>query len=254
MSVLDGLRRRTQTLIKDDDPYSGQCGDTKMKVSVAVLEGGRSSRFGSPKTEAWLLGRTLIEWACDLAACLSDDVMIAGTGVSRPLHHPVRYIADIHRDCGPLGGIHSALLHSKQDWLAVIPTDMPMLNGQIYEQLWENRQTHRVVAVRVAWGPVPIVSLWHKSLIFQVEQCLLSGEWALFRVQQKLGARWVDITYGNTEEEELIFANVNTPSDLMRIQYYLEGRDGRTGVGRGHYRPPYMEGMSNETAGTRINR
>lgn len=225
-----------------------------MKISVAVLEGGKSSRFGNPKAEARLLGRRLIEWACDLAICLSDDVMIVGTGVSRSLHHPVQYIADIHRDCGPLGGIHSALLHSKQDWLAVIPTDMPMLNGQIYEQLWENRQTHRVVAVRVAWGPVPIVSLWHKSLIFQVEQCLLSGERALFRVQQKLGARWVDITYENTEEEELTFANVNTPSDLIRIQYYLDGQNGRTFVDRGHYCPPYMEGMSHATAGTRIIR
>lgn len=208
-----------------------------MTFSVAILEGGRSTRFGSPKTEALLLGRRLIEWACDLATCLSEDVMVVGTGIAKPLPHPVRWIADIHRDCGPLGGIHSALLHSKQDWLAVIPTDMPLLNGRIYEQLWDHRRRDGVVAAKLAWGPVPIVSLWHKSLAFLVEQCLLSGERALYRVQQALRSVWVEIRFASIEEEELIFANVNTPDDLMRLQNYLQGQGGRTVVGGGQSRP-----------------
>ena len=76
--------------------------------TVLVLAGGKSTRMGRDKAFVEFDGRTLLSRALELAGSVSEDVCIVGSrqtfaGLGTTLE-------DVHKDCGPLGGIHAALI------------------------------------------------------------------------------------------------------------------------------------------------
>ncbi|WP_341786370.1 molybdenum cofactor guanylyltransferase [Sphingomonas vulcanisoli] len=71
-----------------------------MKTLGAVLAGGKSSRFGSDKAQALLLGRTLLDHALEFLRSQCDAVAVVGREYEGALS-----IADWPApDKGPLGG------------------------------------------------------------------------------------------------------------------------------------------------------
>lgn len=110
-------------------------------VSVVVLAGGRSARFGSPKLAATLDGRPLLDHVLELARRLSDDVVVAvptGTPAPAPvlaLPDDVRVVTDPEPFGGPLVGLASALGAVDQAIVVVLAGDMPRMAVQIIEPM-----------------------------------------------------------------------------------------------------------------------
>src|SRR5947209_17610572 len=79
-------------------------------VTGFVLAGGKSSRMGSNKALLTLQGATLLQRTHQLLQSVCERVFILG---QRKLYGDFgECIEDVYPDCGPLGGIHAALLNS----------------------------------------------------------------------------------------------------------------------------------------------
>jgi len=100
-------------------------------LSIAVLCGGRSSRFGSDKTIHIVAGRPLYRHVLDKVSILSDDAFIQGDKSKAGVE--VRAHEDLVPGIGPIGGIYSALCQAKHPRTFVLACDMPSLDVRVLD-------------------------------------------------------------------------------------------------------------------------
>ena len=185
--------------------------------SVAIIAGGQSKRFGSPKYRAKIGRLRLIDMAVSLARQLSPDIMIISglEAIKKEFALPV--FADRFPRCGPLAGIHSALIHATTEWVAVLPVDMPLLKAEFYFRLYEQRKNNTPIVAETDKGIEPMVSLWPRSAIPAIERALKDKQFKIHFVLQALSA--VHVLF--PKEESIHFFNVNFKSDLNLIKGFL---------------------------------
>jgi molybdenum cofactor guanylyltransferase len=98
-------------------------------VTGFVLTGGKSTRMGRDKAVLKLEGRTLLDHAVATLRKITGEVCILG-----PRQLYARYglpvIEDIYPGCGPLGGIHAALSHTRTQFNLIIAVDTPFLSPE----------------------------------------------------------------------------------------------------------------------------
>lgn len=185
--------------------------------SVAIIAGGQSKRFGSPKYRAKIGRLRLIDMAVSLARQLSPNIMIISglEAIKKEFELPV--FADKFPRCGPLAGIHSALIHATTEWVAVLPVDMPLLKAEFYFRLYEQRNSNTPVVAQTNKGLEPMVSLWPRLAAPIIEQALKDKQFKIHFVLQELSA--VHVLF--PKEKSIHFFNFNFKSDLNLIQGFL---------------------------------
>ena len=180
-------------------------------LTVVVLAGGRSTRFGSDKALATRKGLTMLDAVVRVARAVSDEILISVRGPEQ--RYPmagVRRVVDAYEACGPLAGIHAGLAAMKTSWLLAIACDMPLLTPDILLSLSKGRAPgHYAVVARTPDGRRhPLCACYHTAALPTVEAHLESGTLTLRTLLDSLGrVRYVDLPAGP-------LGNVNTPSDL----------------------------------------
>jgi len=188
------------------------------EISVAVIAGGKSQRFGSSKLFAEFNGKRLLDIALEIAISICPNVMLITNEDAWEFDPNVQIFADNFTDMGPLAGIQSALQNSKTEWTAVLPVDMPFLTVDIYNYLWQFCTNERPVAAESAKGLEPLVSIWPKNALDQIELSLKQGELGIFRCLKKLNAEIANPCRDMQNYNEQSFVNINKQIDLNKIQ------------------------------------
>ncbi len=201
---------------------SGRLKSNEPEVSVAVIAGGLSERFGRPKARARLQGRELIDWALALAHRLSPRPFIVHTEVDHFSDKPVCKVADMVPRCGPIGGVYTALVHASTDWVALIPCDMPLLPVEIYHHLLQQRQENRPIVARSHKGLEPLVSVWPVVLKEELKTWIQQERYRLWRFLQQFNALSVAIPEEIPTYDPCWFWNVNFPEELRELEIYLK--------------------------------
>src|SRR5579864_7661258 len=93
------------------------------KVGGYVLAGGKSTRMGRDKALLELAGKPLLRHAVTKVRRVCMDVRVLGGNPDFADYAPL--VPDLHPNCGPLGGIEAALIHSVFEWNLFMPVDMP---------------------------------------------------------------------------------------------------------------------------------
>jgi molybdenum cofactor guanylyltransferase len=188
-----------------------------------ILAGGAGSRLGGRKAWAQVRGRPMIAHVAD---CLSPQV--ARLAVVAESDAAALVAADALADpgapgLGPLAGLAAGLAWGASlpgvDWVLLVPCDMPDLPGDLAFRL------RRAVGggVRTSFaqtddGPQPLVSLWHVSLAHAASAALGGGHASVRRLLCDAGA--IAVRFDDPEP----FINVNTPTDLARVERRLVSR------------------------------
>jgi molybdopterin-guanine dinucleotide biosynthesis protein A len=179
-----------------------------------VIAGGKSSRMGANKAfldfhRQTLLSRALaaLTEACGNATIVGDPQTFANLG-------PV--VADVFSGCGPLAGIHAALLHSSADLNLMLAVDMPFVSPELLKFLLREAEiTDAIVTVpRTGRGLQPLCAVYRREFVSTAEQALRAGSY-------KIDATFAHVPLRVVDEPELVvagfsaksFFNVNTPED-----------------------------------------
>jgi molybdopterin-guanine dinucleotide biosynthesis protein A len=181
-----------------------------------ILTGGASSRMGTDKARLSLGGLTFIERIAGALQLITADISFVSTrpetfGLSLPV------VADIHRDCGALGGLHAALRACRAPWAAIVSCDLPFVTGELFGRLGEFRdeETEAVAPLQLDGRPQPLCALYSPArCLARVEQLLQEGERRPRVLLRQVRTRWVAPTeLSDLRDAELFFLNVNTPED-----------------------------------------
>jgi molybdopterin-guanine dinucleotide biosynthesis protein A len=200
-----------------------------------VLAGGKSSRMGAgpgkDKDKAFLDfgGQTLLDRAlsvmgtvCDRVAIVGDPAKFAKYGSTK--HGSSKYdsvVADIFPGCGPLAGIHAALLYSSAELNLMLAVDMPFVSRELLAFLFATAEkSDAIVTVpRSSKGLQPLCAVYRRDFSTVAEQALRAWNY-------KIDATFSSVSVRVIEEGELAaagfseqsFFNVNTPQDRLAAE------------------------------------
>lgn len=203
--------------------------------------------MGQDKALLGLAGKPLVQLAVEKLRRVCAEVHILGNRPELGAYAPV--IPDRHAECGPLGGIEAALLHSTRSWNLFMAVDMPFLPVGFLDG-WVRRvvgcERARVALFTVDGMPQPALCLVHREIAPFVNRAMERGEFKLFPVlaegarelatQQQVSLDEVllnlpwnedvldDIEWTPTEVQRralsLWFANLNTPEEFVAAKAF----------------------------------
>lgn len=135
-----------------------------------ILAAGESSRMGRDKALLPIDGATLIERVASRVQLAAGQVsIIAPPDRYRHLRYPV--IADVVENCGPLGGVFTALSITESPWNLVVACDMPALTVGFLENLFRAAETRDggdtcdAVVPESAAGLDPLCAVYHRRCL-----------------------------------------------------------------------------------------
>jgi molybdopterin-guanine dinucleotide biosynthesis protein A len=189
-------------------------------VTVVVLAGGRSTRFGGDKRQAVIDGRDLVTRAIDLAREVSVRVILSvghGEAAAFRGRAGVEVVEDAAPDLGPLSGIAAGMRSSATALVAFLPVDCPFVPAGLLRRLVEAAGEGGAV-VDDGRGIQPLIACYPSARQADVEAAVARGERAVHRVV----AAWDPARLGIDEvarfgDPARVLANVNTSDDLDAI-------------------------------------
>ena len=196
-----------------------------------VIAGGKSSRMGADKAFLDFGGQTLLDRAlavmgtvCERVAIVGDPARFAKYESSQS--ESLKYqsvVADIFSGCGPLAGIHAALVHSPAELNLMLAVDMPFVSKELLGFIFTaaaDEDNHAIITVpRTSHGFQPLCAVYRREFSTTAEEALRAGKY-------KIDAAFSGVAIRVIEEVELVaagfaeqsFFNVNTPQDRVAAE------------------------------------
>ena len=189
-------------------------------ISGVILAGGTNKRFGGiTKSNIIVGGKTIISRMISTIGNIFDEIIIV-TNKPEEFREYIQYliIEDQYLKAGPLGGIHAALKTSSEDAIFVFAGDMPFLDGKIIiDQINEFiKRQHDVLIPEVDQFIEPLHAIYRKSVLNDLERFLSEGKSRAVRdFLSEVNVGYFQVP--KTRKTEIAFANINSPSDLDKI-------------------------------------
>jgi molybdopterin-guanine dinucleotide biosynthesis protein A len=186
--------------------------------TAVVLAGGASRRMKRDKLALPYDGMTILESAVKRFSISFDKVFIS---IADPLKYPeikAERVVDIYKGCGPLAGLHAALLKTDGDGVFLVAADLPYADPRAALKIKELTGSCDAGLMQDEEGRYePLFGYYKKSLLPLIEQALAAGNYkiaALFPQAQirviaasELGGLW----------NEQLLSNINYPEDYDKL-------------------------------------
>jgi molybdopterin-guanine dinucleotide biosynthesis protein A len=188
-----------------------------MFITGALLAGGKSTRMGSDKALLLLEGMPLIRHVAATMQQCFDDVMIISDRVQDYGFLGLPIFPDIIQDCGPLGGIHSALVRSKAEAVFVSSCDTPFISPELVRYICAHGSD---VDVKIPlWKGMlhPLCGLYSRRLITEIELKLDAGELMVQGLVRDCPSITVPIEASLPFYRDNLLANVNLPGEYRAL-------------------------------------
>jgi len=188
------------------------------KIAGAILAGGTGSRMGGIAKGTLRIDNniTFIQYIAEqLALAGIGDIVIVANDPEPYAGQPIKVIADIRTDVGPMAGIESALGYfaDKFDAVLFVPCDMPMITaGQILalKNAFTAKRPPAAFVVTGACRRHPLCAVAHRDTKKVVSAAIDKGERKIRNVWRQLGA--LEVVF----DDDVPFTNINTIEQLNR--------------------------------------
>ncbi len=178
-----------------------------------VLTGGQSKRFGQDKGRFPYKGKALVEHALDTLRPHCSHLLLSTNKTESYAWLKIPCIPDIYPGCGPLAGIHSALVHAATGTVAILGCDTPHVNGMLFDFLRNKLGKHHAVIPAHGNFAETLCALYSRESLPVLESAIRAGRLKILDALKDL-----DVLYVNIEKESFyrpgMFHNINRRTDL----------------------------------------
>ncbi len=175
-----------------------------------LLAGGRSSRMGRNKSLLMLENETLAARSLRKLRLVCTEVALAGGAPE--LEALARIVPDSYPNCGPLGGIVSALEQSASEWNLFLAVDMPFVPLKVLQSLLASA-AGMVVLAEAEGKMQPLCGAYSRRALPTLRAELEAGRYKVKDAVAATGA----LRLAPFEQLDW-FRNINTPGDFMLAQ------------------------------------
>ena len=189
----------------------------QLKTTLAILAGGKATRLGGiNKALIEIEGETIISKIHRALGPICNEVIIISNQAQTDYRIPAKTHPDIIENCGPLGGIHSALHHSSNEIILVVSCDMPFISINIANQLIDayikNQPKVDAVIPTLNGFNEPLLAIYSKRLSTKISEILSDRKG--HRITDLLDTcNTVKVEIEASPENIRSFTNINTFDD-----------------------------------------
>lgn len=188
-----------------------------MRVSAAILAGGRARRLGGvPKGLLLVGGEPIVARQLHvLAPLVRGCAIVAGdpapyAGVAAAAG--AQLIRDRDPGRGPLAGLDAALAQLDGEALLLFGCDLPFIDAALVRELRDAHPGAAALVPRVDGRPQPLAARYARSIAPLVSARLARGALRMMELLDELDTRWLDVAPTRA------LMNVNTPEELARAE------------------------------------
>jgi len=171
-----------------------------------VLCGGRSSRMGQDKGLLAIDGKTLVERTAERVCAAAGSVTLIGAP-ERYAHLGLPMAPDLIADCGPIGGLYTALKMTQAEWNLLVACDMPGVTVEFLGELLAAaiKRGSACLVPETESGQHPLCAVYHRRAVGAVEFSIQHKRFKMHDLIQLLeAASW-------PVRDASVLENVNTP-------------------------------------------
>ena len=195
------------------------------EITLAILAGGESLRFGGDKALAQLGGRSLLTHLLTRLEGIAAETLIVTNRPEAYAQFNQRLVGDLLPRRGALGGLYTALHYATCPWVLCLACDMPLVNRALVEYMLTLRADVDAVVPRLNGQAEPLHALWSCACLEPIRAALERGD---RRVVSFLGAVRVravtEAEIDVIDPEHLSFLNINTTDQLEEVSKRLQAR------------------------------
>jgi molybdenum cofactor guanylyltransferase len=187
--------------------------DLGKQTACAILAGGKSSRMGTNKALLLLDGKPLIARVAATARSVFGHVIVAADDSPAYSFLGLDCVGDVFRNCGPLGGIHAALVNTLEPALFVVSCDMPFVSRELLQYILAHHAS-APAKVPVMDGRVhPLCGWYSRSILPALVKRLEENRLRVMEFVDEIGASRVPISSDLPFYNNDLFVNLNAPED-----------------------------------------
>jgi molybdopterin-guanine dinucleotide biosynthesis protein A len=168
---------------------------------------------GIDKSRLIVEGRAIIVRQLDVLRRLTAQVFLVASDAERFADLDVPIVADALPDTGALGGLYTALISARADWIVVVACDMPFITSGAIEALVAGAAAGGVDGAwaRSERGVEPLFACYRTAAAPRLRAMIDDGE-------RRLAAAGTVLRMRDVEADARVLTNVNTPADYARVQ------------------------------------
>jgi molybdopterin-guanine dinucleotide biosynthesis protein A len=187
----------------------------------AIIAGGASSRFGSPKALAEVDGIRVVDRVRRaLQAALRDGEIVAIVNDPELAQHiGLPHRPDAIAGAGALSGVHAALVWARErgcEGILAAGCDMPFLSAALLEELLAQTAHHDIVlpASPGPRGVEPLCAFYRISCVSPIEDAIARGDARMIGFHQHVRVHRIPLDAVRTlGDPAVMFMNMNTDAD-----------------------------------------
>ena len=187
-----------------------------ISASAFILIGGKSDRFGSHKWQSIIAGKSVFDHIWDACSGFEHRFVI---GKKKPNNLVKPFIFDELEIQAPINGLYTALKHSKTDWILLLSCDLPLIDADVFQTLWDTRTKEADAVIPVAYDRNQGTSaLYHKRILPHLESTFQHADHSLYSLTEKLNSIKVEF------RDDKRFWNMNTKKDFVEISNFIANK------------------------------
>lgn len=180
-------------------------------ISAYILCGGKSARMQTEKGLVSFNEKPFIQYIIDAIKPITNNIVLITNNEAYKIFG-YNLVKDIYTDKGPVGGIHSALHHSKSENNLILSCDVPFITTKVLEILIKNHlnSTNNISFLTDGIKNYPLIGIYSKQSETIFEDAILNNNLKLQKVIQTTinTTLTVDAKYHST------LKNINTKQEL----------------------------------------
>jgi len=183
----------------------------KEKATAIVLAGGESSRFGQDKSFIKINNKSLLEHITDQLTLHFDQIIIGSNSPEKHIDLGFEIIPDIKPGFGPLMGILSCLIKSKNKLNFITACDIPYMNIRFIRKLLAEADCYDIIIPYINESKIePLFGIYNTNVIDAVNTVLFDRKQRQIRKVFKL----VKTGYVKMEDSAW-YSNINTRKEYI---------------------------------------
>ena len=186
--------------------------------TAVILAGGSSRRMGRDKPELLFNGKTFLQAAVDRFSEAFDEVYVSVADEKKYSSVKAKRVVDIYPGCGPMAGLHAALLACRGEGVFLVAADLPFSNPEAAKKMISLCQNNDICIMMDSCGRYePLFAYYRKTLLPDIERLLKSGRYKMTELFANARMRIADKSELGQAWRDVMLVNINYPDDYNRL-------------------------------------
>ncbi|WP_412987717.1 molybdenum cofactor guanylyltransferase [Pontimicrobium sp. IMCC45349] len=186
----------------------------KKHITGIILAGGKSSRMGTDKGFLLLNKKPFVKYSIDALEPLVSEIIIVSDNEAYDAFG-VKRVDDIMKDAGPIAGIYSGLVASKNEYNIILSCDIPLVNSNLLKKLvLAIDDISEIIQVESNGKSMPLIAMYKKACKDIFKEVFDTGERRLRMAIKACNSKNITLE----TKEEVLTTNVNTKDQFKTVE------------------------------------